>query len=86
MLLTNMKILLEITTVEVANLYCLSPNPNKKSQLRSLILFTENFTEENSILMTAKINFYASKVGSHFSILEFVGAITTWDESKFFCF
>ncbi|XP_060064515.1 uncharacterized protein LOC132544877 [Ylistrum balloti] len=36
----------------------------------------EDFTEEDSLLMNAKINFFGSKVGRHLSVLEFIGAVT----------
>ncbi|OWF35134.1 uncharacterized protein LOC110443319 [Mizuhopecten yessoensis] len=36
----------------------------------------ENFTDQDSLLMTAKINFFGTKVGKHSCILDFIGAVT----------
>lgn len=41
-----------------------------------VILSIENFTEDDAMLMTAKINFFGTKVGRHSCILDFIGAIT----------
>lgn len=36
----------------------------------------ENFTEDDALLMNAKIGFFGTKVGQHSCILEFIGAVT----------
>ena len=44
--------------------------------------YSENYTEEDLVLMKAKINFFATKVGRHPCILEFLGAVMEDEKSK----
>ena len=39
------------------------------------LLFSDDQSEENIVKMRAKINFYATKVGHHKNVLDFIGSV-----------
>ena len=42
----------------------------------------DGFTDEDKVLMKAKINFFGTKVGEHPCVLGFIGAVTEEQPSK----
>ncbi|XP_060064493.1 uncharacterized protein LOC132544858 [Ylistrum balloti] len=54
----------------------------QRGQLMKVVAKTlkDNYTEEDSVLMAAKINFFGTKVGRHSCILEMIGAIISDDK------
>lgn len=46
------------------------------------IYFKGGYSEENLLMMKAKINFFAKEVGDHPNIISFIGAVVDNDACK----
>lgn len=59
---------------------------NKEKRKCSLpSIFIGGYSEENALMMRAKINFYGKEVGEHQNIILFIGAVVDNNASKFNC-
>ncbi|KAK3088866.1 hypothetical protein FSP39_024768, partial [Pinctada imbricata] len=77
-LLQNDDIVLEqlLTSGRFADIYMARYSTSQgRTTLAIAKILKENFSEEDKVLMQAKINFYGTKVGDHPNVLAFIGSV-----------
>ncbi|XP_067648887.1 uncharacterized protein [Haliotis asinina] len=75
----ELSLLEEIQTGRFARIFKASCKTGKKSQVVAAKLIKGTPDEESNLLMMAKINFAATKVGEHCNVLKFIGAVVDND-------